>query len=99
MIPGVTSATTREAITTLSRLWTYTGSTGGDVLVDIPITVTGCTGFWLSPTDDTAQCSYALLLSAYSAELTVRVMGDDTQLWPGSGNPYCRLTFVGVMRQ
>jgi hypothetical protein len=101
MMPCASFATTREAITTLSRLWTYpgAGSFAGDVLMDIPTTVTGCHGFWLPAGDDVTKRSYALLLAAYSSELDIRLMADDTQIWGGSGNPYCRLTFVGMIRQ
>lgn len=40
--------------------------------------------------------TYALLLSAYHAQATMRIAGEDSQLWLGSGGQYCRITFVGA---
>lgn len=99
LLPGVSVATEREAITTIKAIYSYTQFGGGDVMVQVASPPAGCTkGFWLSgPNDPGFKATYALLISAYHAQSTVRIGGDDAQLWSGSGDVYCRLTFAAVI--
>lgn len=97
LAPCMTSATEREVISTVTKLWTYPATRGGDTVFVVATPPAGCDGFWFSASDDETKRIYALLLSAYQGQNTVRIWGDDAQVWPGSGSTYCRVTFAGVI--
>jgi hypothetical protein len=78
---------------TVVRLESYTDFASGDVVFTINLTVAGCTGFWLQPTDAGFKQTYAALMMAKAAQLNVVVYAYDDQLWPGGGSsvPYCKV--------
>ena len=94
----LSTAAEREAIGTVTKLYSYAQYGGGDIMVEVSNPVAGCDrGYWLSPQDPGFKTTYALLLSMYHTQEQVRVGGDDTQLWTGSQHIYCRVTFVGAL--
>lgn len=95
VLPCSAFATQKETISTISRLYTYTQFGSGDIVVQLADAAPGCTGFWLSPADDGFKSVYALLLAAYHSGSTIRIAGDDAQIWTGSGDSYCKMTFAG----
>lgn len=98
MLPGSGVATERETLTTITRIYSYTTFGGGDVMVEVTTPATGCAkGFWLRATDPGFKATFALLISSYHTQSTVRVGGEDTELWTGSGSVYCRMTFAAVL--
>ncbi|WP_129777620.1 hypothetical protein [Peristeroidobacter soli] len=99
LLPCSTFATVRETITTIDRINALLQYGGGDIVIDVDTPVSGCTkGFWMSPSDDPGfKTAYALLLSAYHTQTSVRLQGEDTQLWSGSGSLYCRLTLATLL--
>jgi hypothetical protein len=97
LAPGSGFATQQESISTITHLYAYTQYGGGDVVVQVASSAPVCTkGFWLSPDDDGFKSTYALLLSAYHTQSLIRIAGDDTQIWSGSTDVYCRMTFAGM---
>jgi hypothetical protein len=98
LFPMLSTAAEREAIGTVTKLYSYTQFGGGDIMIEVSNPVAGCDrGYWLSPQDLGFKTTYALLLSMYHTQEQVRVGGDDTQLWTGSQHVYCRITFVGAL--
>lgn len=96
LIPCSVQATPRETVSTITKLYTYTQFGSGDIIVHLASPAAVCTkGFWLSPNDPGFKTAYALLLSAYHAQTPIRISGEDTLIWPGSTDVYCRITFVG----
>lgn len=94
-IPCASLATSQSTIGRIKRLWTYPVAGGGDVVFELDTLAANCKGFWVRPADDDTGRVYQLLLSARSDGASIRVFGDDADLWPGSSDAYCRVTFVG----
>ena len=97
VVPCLSFATEREAISTITKLWSYPAYGNGDIVFEVAAPATGCKGFWLAANDPGTNRTYALLLSAYHTQNTVRIRADDTLVWPGSGDVYCRVSFAGVL--
>jgi hypothetical protein len=98
LVPMVGAAVERETQATIVKLYSYTQFGGGDIMVEVSTPATGCTkGFWVSAADPGYKATYALLLSAYHTQETLRIGGEDTQLWTGSNQVYCRMTFAGLL--
>lgn len=92
LLPLDAYSTNREVVGTITRLYSYTQFGGGDVVVEFSNVPTQCAqGFWLSASDGGAKNSYALLLSAYHTQAAVRIVAEDTQMWPGSSTSICRI--------
>jgi hypothetical protein len=77
------------------RVEAYTDFGDGDVIFQVSGTVSGCTGFWLSPADPGYKIAYATLVMAKAAQINVRVYAYDNLLWPG-GAPasYCKVRSI-----
>lgn len=86
---AVTSSTT-----TIKEIYSYTVIGGGDVLLTLDTPPTGCDGFWLDSSDPGFKTVLSVALSAYQAQSPVMVYGDETQLFSGSSNNYCKATVV-----
>lgn len=97
LLPALTCATQRETISTVSRIYAYTQLGTGDVMVEVATAAPGCTGFWFTKNDAGFNATYALLLAAYHTQSTVRISGDDAELWAYSGSTYCRMKFAAQL--
>jgi hypothetical protein len=75
----------------VTKFHTYTDYGNGDVVFNVDATFAGCDGFWLSPADPGFKQAYAALMMVKAAGMSVVVFAYDTQLWPGSGDKYCRV--------
>ena len=88
----------RSTVTTVNGLWTYTQFGGGDVVVVVANPAPGCaSGFWFKTSDAGFNGTYAALLSAFHTGTRVQVGGSDTDLWAGSGDTYCRLSYAALV--
>jgi hypothetical protein len=93
LLPTYAYSVELEVPTTVTRLYSYSG---GDVVIQVANPPSQCVAFWLRPTDAGFRNSYALLLSAYHTQVIVRFGAEDTQLWTGSFQPHCRITFAAL---
>lgn len=75
----------------ITKFHAYTDYNNGDIAFNVDTTIAGCDGFWLSPADPGFKNVYAALLMAKASGMPVVVYAYDTQLWPGSGDKYCRV--------
>jgi hypothetical protein len=76
----------------ITGMMTYSSSGGGDVLFFISVPITGCPGgVWIRPTDPGFQQSVAAVLSAQIANRPVTVWVENSDIWTGSTENYCRL--------
>src|SRR5690348_11590399 len=81
--------------TQIGYVHSYPGYGNGDVIFSIANPVSGCSGFWLPPSDPGFKQTYGMLMTAKSTQATVMVWADPSQLWPGSPTgQYCRLTVL-----
>jgi hypothetical protein len=98
-LAGISSAAQRNTVeTTITKIYTYTQTGGGDVLVVVAHPATDCAdGFWLNPTDAGFKSTLSSLLAAHHAGSTVQIFGLDTELWPASSSgAFCKITTVVV---
>jgi hypothetical protein len=93
-------STQREVVGTIARLYAYTEvppNVHGDVVVEFSNPPAQCAqGFWIRGSDDGSKNAYALLLSAYHTQAAVRIVGEDTEMWPGSQTAICRVLVVAL---
>ena len=94
-MPCVGSAAPVEVNTTITSINAQATFGNGDVLIKVGAPPSGCAaGFWLRKGDPGFNVLSALVLSAYHAQSPVRVSGEDSVLWPGSGSAYRLITAV-----
>lgn len=88
-------AAATESTTTIETIYTYM-EYGGDVIVKVPVTASGCAdGFWLRAADAGFKSTLAVLLSALHTGSRVRIGAESTNTWPVSTGQFCRVTFAG----
>lgn len=87
-----------DTIATVVNLYSYTQLGNGDVAFQVSTPAPSCSGgYWLKASDPGFKTTFSLLLSAYHTGSRMRIGGDDADLWPASGNAYCRLTFAAIV--
>ena len=86
------SAAEEQATGLIDRIGGYAAYSGGDVVVFLSVTTPGCQRFWLSKADPGFDPIYSMLVSLDLADRPVKLYGDTSQLWPGSGAPTCKIT-------
>lgn len=98
LLPLNAYSTQREVVTTITRLYAYTsGIYDGDIVVELANPPAQCAqGFWISADDVGVKSAYALLISAYHTQAAVRIIGEDTLMWPGSSTAICRVIAVAL---
>jgi hypothetical protein len=99
LAPLNTYSAQQEMVGTITRLYAYTQVTNvlGDVVVEFSNPPAQCAqGFWIRGADAGSKNAYALLLSAYHTQAAVRIVGEDTQMWPGSQTAICRVLVVAL---
>jgi hypothetical protein len=71
----------------------------GDMIVDIsdPLNASVCRGGWIRRSDAHYQQFVQLLTTAKVSRSLVRVLGDDSQLFPGSSDRFCHLNIVALL--
>jgi hypothetical protein len=81
--------------TQVGYVHTYPNFGNGDVIFSLAAPVSGCSGFWLSPSDPGFKQAYGMLITAKATQASVMVWADPNQIWPGSpSGQYCRLTVL-----
>lgn len=88
---GVSAAPLFTAPTTITNLWVYTDFGGGDVAFQITASSGGCYGFWLRAADPGFKSAYASLMAMYTTQTPMAIYADDSDIWTGSGNTYCKV--------
>ena len=82
---------------TVAVILSYASFGGGDFAFRISTQPAGCeSGFWLSQQQPGFKSSVAFILQARATGEAVLVGGDNTQLWSGSGDHWCKVDFVGT---
>jgi hypothetical protein len=90
---SVTGAPSQVAPNTV---WMYSTFGAGDVVFrQTTAGISQCFGFWLRPTDPGFKVNVAALLMAIQTQSSIAVVVDDSQLWTGSGSPYCLVITLG----
>jgi hypothetical protein len=90
------SASGTPSLVTPNTVWMYSSFGTGDVVFRQNASgLSQCFGFWLRPTDPGFKTNVAALLIATQTQSTITVSVDDSQLWTGSGSPYCLVVAVG----
>lgn len=90
------SVTGTPSQVTPNTVWMYSAFGGGDVVFKQTTSgISQCFGFWLRPTDPGFKVNVAALLMAIQTQSAIAVVVDDSQLWTGSGSPYCLVVTVG----
>jgi hypothetical protein len=83
----------------ISRLITYTNFGNGDVFISLPTNGAICTyGYYMNKDSLGYQASLSMLLAAYQAKTPVKLTGNESNRWTGSGNPVCELYSVEYKR-
>jgi hypothetical protein len=81
--------------TQIGYVHAYPNYGNGDVIFSVANPISGCSGFWLPPSDPGFKQTYGMLIAAKSAQASVMVWADPNQLWPGSPTgQFCRLTVL-----
>lgn len=89
------------ATSTISKVYTYAdgeGTIAGSVIVDVtdPLNVSTCRGGWITKSDSQYQEVLQLLTAAKLTRSLVRVIADDSRLFPGSSDKYCYIHVAGL---
>jgi len=80
---------------TVTLIESYNNYGNGDVYFKIANPTAACSdGYWLTKTDLGFSTNMAILLSAYQAKSTVRIVGFSDQRWSGSAGKFCKLNFI-----
>lgn len=93
---AVVQAAIVAATGTVTAIITYPSFGNGDFTFRISNQPAGCYGFWLSPQQPGFKTSVAFVLKAHAAGEAVLVGADNAQLWTGSGDPWCKVDYVGT---
>ena len=98
LLVGLTSTRAAEVISArqpIARVVIYTTYGSGDVVGTLVSGMpSGCFGFWLRPSDLGFKSAYADLISSYHTNKSIIVGVENTSIWAGSANPYCRLVWI-----
>jgi len=79
---------------TVAAFVTYGDFGGGDVAFRISNQPPGCYGFWLAPSQPGFKTTVAFVMKAQTTGESIQVAGDNTQIWNGSGSPFCKVNYV-----
>lgn len=90
------------ATSTISVVYTYTdgeSSIAGSVIFDVtdPLNANVCRGGWIDKSDSQYQEVLQLLTAAKLTRSLVRVIGDDSRLFPGSSDKFCYVHVAGLL--
>lgn len=83
-------ATTNSSPILAGSFITYTGFGNGDVVFrQVNNSVAQCFGYWLRPSDPGFSHALSTVLTALATQTAIQVSVDTTQIWNGSGAPFC----------
>ncbi len=97
----VASVSVTSATSTVRQLLRYTDELPAHnqvlvVEVNDPLNAAVCRGGWLRTTDGQFRDVFQILMAAKLSGLKVRMDGDSANLWNGSSDKYCYISFVGI---
>jgi hypothetical protein len=81
---------------TVTVVLSYADFGNGDFSFKISNQPSQCVGYWLSPSQPGFKTAVAWLLQARATGEVIRVAADTAQLWPGSGDAWCKVNYVGT---
>lgn len=96
LAPGIAkTAEAPGAATKVTDVYTHTDYGGGDVVIKLAWHHPNCSGgYWISPSQPGFDSTLSALLYSLATGTEVLILGLDHDLWPGSGEAYCKIARV-----
>ena len=96
LLVNTATAQVNTTLTTIKEIYSYAVAGDGDALIVPEHPREECDGFWMDSADPGFNHNLSVMLSAYHAKAKMVIYGDETSLFTGSSNKFCKLTIIRI---